>query len=166
MMPDITDISPDAEEPPSFEVNLTINDTRWADAITHIESIIHHTLITLLEQESCEHGAMVAVVLSNDDEIQTLNRDFRHKDKPTNVLSFPDGEEGALGDIILSFDTLKREASEQNKTFQHHIIHMLTHGTLHLLGHDHEEDGEAAIMEAREISFLKTFNISNPYSEV
>lgn len=158
--------SNDIEEPPSFEINLTINDDKWRKVIVDIETIIERSVASQLSYEHCSKNSIIAIVLSNDAEVQTMNRDFRHKDKPTNVLSFPDEEEGVLGDIILSLDTLMREAEEQKKPFQHHLIHMLTHGTLHLLGHDHEEDDEAAIMEAREISFLDTLNIPNPYNEV
>jgi probable rRNA maturation factor len=151
-------------EPPSCEVTILIHDTRWLDAISTIETLATHTIHNVLEDENT--AGDVAVVLSNDVEIHSMNRDFRGKDAPTNVLSFSDGEEGALGDIILSLDTLQREASEQHKKLEHHVTHMLVHGTLHLLGHDHEHDDEAELMEAREIAFLNRFNISNPYSEV
>ena len=167
-MPEVNDTlcAHDDGEPPSFEVNITLHDKRWRAEFVHAEQFIEQHVKNILISEQCSENSTLAIVLSNDAEIHTMNRDFRHKDKPTNVLSFPDEEEGVLGDIVLSFDTLKREAKEQNKTLEHHVIHMLTHGVLHLLGHDHQEEEEAGIMEAREIAFLASLNISNPYSEV
>ena len=168
MMPERTEnlCANDIEEPPSFEINITINENKWRDEIADIDAIIEQSVSKLLTHQHCSENSIIAIVLSNDKEVHVMNRNFRHKDKPTNVLSFPDEEEGVLGDIILSLDTLEREAKEQKKPLHNHVVHMLTHGTLHLLGHDHEEDDEAAIMEACEISFLKTLNISNPYNEV
>jgi probable rRNA maturation factor len=113
-----------------------------------------------------------SIKFADDLEVQTLNRDFRGKDKPTNVLSFPDGEtdfndEGAeifyLGDIILAFETISKESTEQHKDFKAHLLHLCVHGILHLLGHDHIDEDEAEIMESLEISLLKKCGIQNPY---
>ncbi len=107
--------------------------------------------------------ASLTTVLADDAAVQALNRDFRSKDKPTNVLSFPSGEEEYLGDIIVSLDTVKREAEAQGKTFEHHLTHLLVHGILHLLGYDHEQEEEAVEMEGLEIEILEKIGISNPY---
>ena len=109
----------------------------------------------------------ITVVLADDAFIRTLNRDYRGKDKPTNVLSFPESRipnpESYLGDLVLALETIEREAKEQGKTFRDHTAHLLVHGTLHLLGHDHENDKDAAVMERLEIKILKTLGIGNPY---
>ncbi|NBX02785.1 MAG: rRNA maturation RNase YbeY [Alphaproteobacteria bacterium] len=104
----------------------------------------------------------ITVVLADDAFVKNLNRDFRGKDKPTNVLSFPG--DGHLGDIVLAFETIEREAKEQQKTFKAHVQHLLVHGTLHLLGHDHIKDAEAEKMEALEIKILKELGVANPYA--
>lgn len=116
-----------------------------------------------------------SVVLSDDETITALNRDYRGKDKPTNVLSFaaldadeifelPPGQPWPAGDIVLAFETIEREIVDTGKSFRDHYVHLLVHGTLHLLGYDHEEDDEAEEMENLEIRILKKYGIENPYS--
>lgn len=104
----------------------------------------------------------LSIVLTDDVHIQQLNRDYRHKDKPTNVLSFP--QDGAmLGDIILAWETVQREAAEKHVSLGDHFTHLVIHGFLHLQGYDHEIDAEATQMEALEIQALSALNIDNPY---
>ncbi len=104
----------------------------------------------------------VSIVLADDAFIRSLNHQYRGKDKPTNVLSFPgDGEE--LGDIVLSLDTIKREAKEQKKPMRAHTAHMIVHGALHLLGFDHEKDKDASAMETKETAILARIGFANPY---
>jgi rRNA maturation RNase YbeY len=123
------------------------------------------------------HGSK-AVITGDDEEIHALNRDYRGMDKPTNVLSFAnlDSETAddelaqtdmpfALGDVIIAWETMEREAIEQNKKFLDHLRHMMVHGTLHLLGYDHMDDEEAHEMESLEIKILEKINVENPYAE-
>ncbi len=115
------------------------------------------------------HGE-ISVVFTDNAHIQKLNAKWRYKNKPTNVLSFPSktlkiGEKPdyILGDIILAFETIEKEAIEQNKSFLAHLYHLFIHGFLHLLGFDHNTENEAAQMEAIETKILDHLNIKNPY---
>jgi len=101
-------------------------------------------------------------------EIQNLNKTYRNKDQTTNVLSFPSDlpieiDESILGDVVICADVVANEAKAQNKTFEHHLIHMAIHGTLHLLGYDHVEESDANKMESLEIEILEKIEIANPY---
>ncbi|RWL48383.1 MAG: rRNA maturation RNase YbeY [Mesorhizobium sp.] len=113
----------------------------------------------------------LSVVFSDDAHIQTLNAEWRGKDKPTNVLSFPAfpfAKGGKLppmlGDIVLASETVAREAALEDKPLENHITHLVIHGLLHLLGHDHETDGEAEEMEAIERAALARLAIPDPYA--
>lgn len=111
----------------------------------------------------------IAYVFSDDSMVQVLNREWRGKDKPTNVLSFPDGDEENgivhLGDVIVAYETLQREAKELGITFEDHLTHLLLHGSLHLTGHDHETETEAKAMESLEIQLLASLGIKDPYQD-
>ncbi len=96
-------------------------------------------------------------------ESQALNRDWRGKDKPTNVLSFPMGEADYLGDIVICAPVVAAEAVEQSKAARAHWAHMVVHGVLHLLGHDHEHDAEARKMETLERKLLAAMGFPDPY---
>ncbi|MCE8013561.1 rRNA maturation RNase YbeY [Halomonas daqingensis] len=111
----------------------------------------------------------VTVRFVDADEGQALNRDYRGRDKPTNVLSFPfDGPPGIslplLGDLVLCHPVVAREAAEQCKRLEHHYAHLVVHGMLHLLGHDHLEDEEAEAMEQLEREILADLDIADPYA--
>jgi probable rRNA maturation factor len=119
----------------------------------------------------------ISVRLTDDDEVRQLNAQYRGKDKPTNVLSFPmvqpdlldtvtqnsDDGEVLLGDIVLAHGVCQAEAAERGISTEAHATHLIVHGTLHLLGYDHLEDGEADAMEAIEIDALAALGLSNPY---
>jgi len=116
-----------------------------------------------------------SVLFTSDDEVHALNREWRAKDRPTNVLSFPmlsrtdllaladDGGPELLGDIALARETCAREAGEKAIAVDAHAAHLIVHGLLHLAGHDHVADAEAEAMEALEIKALATMGIGNPY---
>ena len=111
----------------------------------------------------------VSIVLTDDTSMQKLNRDWRGIDQPTNVLSFPAAKAAAqgpsplLGDVIVAYETIEREAAEQAKPFQHHLAHIVVHGYLHLLGYDHQTDSEAGTMEGLERDILSRLRIADPY---
>ena len=121
-------------------------------------------------------GGELAIVLTDDSAIRALNRDWRGKDQPTNVLSFPanapartrraDAHQARprlLGDIVIAYETIAREALAEQRPFRHHLAHLAVHGFLHLLGHDHAADAEADAMEALEIAVLARLDVPNPY---
>lgn len=108
-------------------------------------------------------GMEINLILTDDKNIQEINKLYRKKDKPTNVISFETGDDLLLGDIFMSYDTLIREIKEQKISFLAHFTHLLCHGTLHLLGYDHIKDKDAEIMENLEIKILQKFNIEDPY---
>jgi probable rRNA maturation factor len=112
----------------------------------------------------------LAVVLTDDSAIQVLNRDWRHQDTATNVLSFPAkrasdarGTDRLLGDIVIAYETTEREARAGHKPFAHHLAHLAVHGFLHLAGYDHEADDEADAMERLETAILARLDVPDPY---
>ncbi len=117
------------------------------------------------------------LILTNDNQVQTLNNQFRNIDKPTNVLSFANvdaldfadnleqNSEVSLGEIFIAIETLEKEADEKSISLSNHFSHLFVHGILHLLGFDHQTDDDADEMEQIEIDILKTINITNPYEE-
>ena len=117
----------------------------------------------------------LSVRLTSDDQVRALNAHWRGKDKPTNVLSFPMAEayelndesfaskELLLGDIVVANGVCAREAADKGASVEQHATHLIVHGTLHLLGYDHQSDADAADMEAREVRALQTLGITNPY---
>lgn len=119
--------------------------------------------------QSFREQAEVTIRLVDEDESQSLNRDYRGKDKPTNVLSFPfDAPPGIeldlLGDLVICRQVVEKEAEEQNKDLFAHWAHMVVHGSLHLLGYDHINDEEAEEMESLEISIMNALGFDNPYA--
>ena len=105
------------------------------------------------------------ILLTSDKALKALNREFRGKNKPTNVLSYPSGETAFLGDMILARQTVWREARGQKKSPAEHVTHLVVHGTLHLLGYDHETgDADAECMEALERRILARLGIADPYA--
>ena len=139
------------------------------------EEQLRHWVESALQasNESNASGFEISVRLVDEKEIRELNKRYRQQDKATNVLSFPfdelDGmpEESIspLGDLVICAPVVTREASQQDKAILDHWAHMVIHGTLHLLGHDHEHEAQAAIMETLEMNILREFGIENPYRE-
>lgn len=117
--------------------------------------------------------AEATLALSSDAQVRALNRGWRRKDKPTNVLSFPTppgtptapGVPPFVGDVVLALETTEREATELAIPFRHHVQHLVVHGLLHLFGFDHEEEAMAADMEAIETRILATLGVADPYAD-
>ena len=147
-----------------FNFDVRIRAKQWGAYkayITDVTPDIIDKILTLLERPIVNE---LSIALVDDKEIQFLNKKFRDKNKATNVLSFPsNGPAPILGEIILSYETLKKEAEELLIPFKHHLIHMLVHGFLHLQGFDHQTDEDAAAMEKLEVRVLSDLNIDNPY---
>ncbi|MBV9634057.1 MAG: rRNA maturation RNase YbeY [Methylobacteriaceae bacterium] len=130
-----------------------------------------------LEESASQSGvalaphAEVSVLLCDDETIRDLNRTWRSIDRPTNVLSFPAGappglaSAALLGDVVVAFETAAREAEGEGKPFSDHVIHLVVHGFLHLLGYDHGGEAEAALMERLEARILARLGIADPYAE-
>lgn len=113
-------------------------------------------------------SAELAIVLTDDSAMRSLNRQWRGIDEPTNVLSFPAKAPqppggGGLGDIVIAYETTAREAEREGKPFTHHLAHLAVHGFLHLLGYDHMADDEAEAMERLETAILARLDIADPY---
>lgn len=161
------------------EINIEVNieETKWGREIKNSEEIITKACVAALKSSGVYDYAdniEISILLTNDQSIKELNSNYRYKDKPTNVLSFPQealvagkykgiNKNLALGDIIFAIETIQSEAAEQNKPTEHHLTHLAIHGTLHLLGFDHENDADAEIMEALEIKILSDMGIPSPY---
>lgn len=153
------DRSPDA-------IELVRQDPRWDAAGEDWDALAARALTAVNKALSPERGGEVALLLADDAALQTLNGQWRGKDKPTNVLSFPAAAPGPmLGDIALSYDTLAREAADKGASLADHAAHLIVHGLLHLHGYDHEADDEAEEMEALERRILEDLGIADPYRE-
>ena len=159
------------------EIELSIPCKRWCEDLPEAPEIVETACrATLGAGESVWGGTApetveVSIVLADDDTVHALNRQYRGIDKPTNVLSFPTEkwEEGGgqpvlIGDVVLGFETVKREAELADKPLGHHVSHLIVHGILHLLGYDHETDSDAAEMEPLETAILERLNIPDPYA--
>jgi probable rRNA maturation factor len=140
------------------------------------EAVIHRAVAAAAEMVDAGIGeAELAVMLTDDAGIRTLNSNWRGIDKPTNVLSFPalpptgpagpDDAPRMLGDIAIAYETTRKEADDEQKPFDHHLSHLAVHGFLHLIGYDHESDGDAETMETLEQEILAQLGIPDPYAD-
>lgn len=156
-----------------------VEDKRWGD----IGALAQLATDAVFERLGIEPSVFeISLLACNDARIAVLNEDFRGKPQPTNVLSWPSDERGAaidgemplapqagpdneLGDIAIAYDTCKREAEAAGKPMRDHTLHLLVHGTLHLLGFDHERDRDATLMEGLESEILGKLGIADPYRD-
>lgn len=170
---------------PDFDlaIDVAVPEQRWYDVEDDPEAALKSAVRATIGQAGpnagvdIRAGAEISIVLGDDILVQGLNRDFRNQDRPTNVLSFPlaEGEVAAagamsggplmLGDVVLAFETVTREAGEQAKSPRDHTLHLVVHGVLHLMGYDHGTEAEARVMERMEQQVLADLGIADPYLE-
>jgi probable rRNA maturation factor len=178
----------DPEPPQRLALTILAEAGDWG-AFSGREAAIRAAADALAGHPRCEsaHGAEACVVLADDALVQSLNRSYRGKDAPTNVLSFPfqappgarapddsadDGIVGImagprqLGDVVLAVETVTREAGAQGIPPVHHLQHLVVHGLLHLMGFDHETDAQAEVMEGLEVEILAALGIGDPYAAI
>lgn len=160
----------------SGAASISLLDMRWLDCfhlinMSDLRFIIENTIGSKPHPKSLPNSLIKFTIIASDDaHMSQLNDDFRNKPNPTNVLSFPDGTieeiegEFYLGDIFLGFETIKSEAVKQDIPLRNHLLHLIVHGILHLLGYDHQDQNQAQIMEQKEVSVLGFLNIPDPYS--
>ena len=149
-----------------MNLEITIEDKDWK-TVPSLRKLARQAIKAALVDDDVS----ISVLFTSDAEISGINKQWRGKAKPTNVLSFPvsaetpvpKGEPRPLGDIVMAYGTILKEAAEQKKPVANHVSHLIVHGLLHLLGYDHEIDAEAEIMEAREVEILKKLGIEDPY---
>jgi probable rRNA maturation factor len=182
--PSIAAVEPAPEEPePPERLSVTILDEAgdWS-AFAHREQAILRAAAALVGRPGCAEarGAEACVVLADDALVRSLNRTYRGKDAPTNVLSFPLRQPDAawpsdaigsapagprhLGDVVLAVETLRREADAQGTPPVHHLQHLVVHGLLHLIGFDHDTGPQADTMERLETEILAALGVSDPYA--
>ena len=155
-----------------------LDDDRWS--LVSFETLAETAATAALTHLGLDPAQYEIAILACDDaRIAELNADFRDKPQPTNVLSWPSEERGAeidgetppppdqtdpeLGDIAIAYDTCQREAAEAGKQMADHVTHLVVHGTLHLLGYDHERDADATLMEGLETRILGNLGLADPY---
>ena len=146
-------------------IDVEVEDPAWAQALPEAEALTRRAAEAALAAGEAP-GEGVTLLLTDDPTVRDLNARFRGKDSATNVLSFPapDNPERHLGDVALAFGTCAREAAEQGKPLSAHLQHLVVHGVLHLLGHDHMSDDEAEAMEGLERVVLAGLGVPDPYA--
>ena len=146
--------------PPLVKCAVVVLDTAWTKALPGVERLVRRAA-----RAAAKGKKSLNIALADDKTVRKLNARDRKKDKPTNVLSYPSGERAFLGDIVLARQTVWREAKEQKKTPTDHVTHLVVHGVLHLLGHDHETgEADADRMEELECRILAKLGVADPYA--
>ncbi|MGF9565460.1 rRNA maturation RNase YbeY [Neorhizobium sp. JUb45] len=162
---------------PELDIQISVEEGGWPDEETLFalsEKVLNAAATFLAETEKQPFPPLpveISLVFTDDESIRQINAEWRQKDKPTNVLSFPayplepGGKPGPmLGDIVIAHETVAREAVDLDKNFDDHLTHLMVHGFLHLFGYDHLETEEAEEMEGLETRILATLGLSDPYA--
>ncbi len=162
-----------------INIDISVTCLLWREAVSEVEDICRQAvraavLATLKLSTMTIAQAEVSLVLSDNTFIQGLNRQYRNIDRPTNVLAFPGNDPQmnaspmpiVLGDVVVAFESALAEAREENKSLADHLRHLVVHGTLHLLGFDHQNDADADEMETLEIKVLSSLGVGNPYKDL
>jgi probable rRNA maturation factor len=163
------------ESESSHSIQVTVDVPTWRHAVTDLDRICERAVRAAIRGHGgAQPGPVeVSVLLTDDARVRELNRAWRGRDRATNVLSFPALAPGAtsppgapvlLGDVVLAYETVAREAAAERKSLRAHLSHLLVHGVLHLLGHDHEDEAEALAMEALETAILGGLGVADPHA--
>jgi probable rRNA maturation factor len=155
---------------PAADIAVAVLDEAWLAAVPDAVERCRRAALAALAGDGRPAAGELTVALADDALLRRLNREHRGQDKPTNVLAFPlalPGDDPALpallGDVVIARETVLREARDQGKRAADHLSHLVVHGTLHVLGHDHDGDAAAARMEALEIAVLAGLGVADPY---
>lgn len=157
----------------SIAIDCTLRSAAWTACLPGAETLARRAAEAALAGSgvALPQGGELSLALTDDAEVQVLNKAYRGKDGPTNVLSFPGdslpqtaGQPYQLGDVVLAQGVCAREATAQGKSLADHLGHLVVHGVLHLLGQDHESEAEATRMEALEVRILAGLGIADPYA--
>lgn len=169
---EVAEAAPESEPPERLRFDLVEDDGDWS-GLGDVERLAQAAAAAIVAHGTAERWlpAVAAVALSSDRAVRRLNKSYRAKDKPTNVLSFPFESAGRslpgprmLGDIVLADGVVLREAAELGIPIQDHFQHLVVHGTLHLMGYDHETEPEAVAMERLETEILARLGIPDPHA--
>lgn len=152
------------------EIIVDIPYVRWRKILPEAEALVTKTVLISLKKLGVSGSVELGVRLTSCDEIAELNHKYRGQNRPTNVLSFPQDTETfisidvcrPLGDVVVGFEIIEQEAMEQNKSFAAHLAHMIVHGVLHLMGHEHENENDAIAMEGEEKDILISMGFTDP----
>lgn len=151
----------------AHEIALSIEDNRWNET-PNLQCLCENAVTAAINNIEARPFAELSIAFIDDVHMQSLNKQYRQKDTPTNVLSFQassgDGFSPLLGDIVLAYDTVQSEAKAANISFENHLSHLIIHGFYHLQGYDHQTEQEAKVMEALEIKALSHLDICDPYA--
>src|SRR5271154_1195983 len=151
--------------PSGLRIDVLVDSDHWK-AARNVAATMRRAVLRAAAATRSTRGRELAIVLTDDSAMRLLNRNWRGIDASTNVLSFPTGtgrDKTHLGDIVLAYETIAREARAERKPFAHHAAHLAVHGFLHLVGYDHERDKDALAMERAEREILHRLEIPDPY---
>ena len=151
----------DAGDNKTPRIEISIKSAGWS-GIGDLDELTNSAIHAAWRHAGRPQSGEFSVLFADDAAMRALNFKFRGLDEPTNVLSFP-SDPPLMGDIVLAAETVAREASAQSKSLANHLCHLIVHGALHLMGHDHQTGEEAERMEALEIAALAELGVSNPY---